>query len=121
MILIFFHRDHSASASFYKKQVRMSTLGSKPASDLSDLDLFQDLPPSVNDSVDSKDNPTRHYQELGPFSQTKEWMLYQNPPKENEMRLRVQQVCCFEFLFMSRTLLFNNYTLLFIFLVFSSV
>lgn len=103
MIYIFFFRDHSASASFYKKQVRMSTLGSKPASDLSKMDLFQDLSPSFEDSVDSKGNPTRHYQELGPFSQTKEWMLYQNPPKENEMRLRVQQVCLFESLFILRT------------------
>ena len=73
----------------------MSATGSKPASDLSNMDSFQDFCHNLDDSVDSKGYPTRHYQELGPFSQTKEWMLYQNPPKENEMRLRIQQVCSF--------------------------
>ncbi|KAF8793101.1 Platelet-activating factor acetylhydrolase like protein [Argiope bruennichi] len=48
------HRDYSASASFYKKQVRMSASGTNPGASLCDLD---DLLNDQTDFVDGKWDP----------------------------------------------------------------
>ncbi|XP_054724513.1 platelet-activating factor acetylhydrolase 2, cytoplasmic-like [Uloborus diversus] len=88
------HRDHSASASFYKKQARMSAFGSNPGSNLDEIDSLLNVPMEINweDVVDSKWDPGPRIQDIGPFCHTKEWMLYLNPSKENEMSFRRQQV-----------------------------
>lgn len=77
----------------------MSACGTKPASNLSEMDAFHSFSPAFEseESTNSIWNPKCDFEELGPFSQTKEWMLYQKPPKSNEMNLRLRQVISFFF------------------------
>ncbi|GFX19832.1 platelet-activating factor acetylhydrolase [Trichonephila clavipes] len=88
------HRDYSASASFYKKQVRMSTSGTNPGANLCDLDdLLNDQSDyESSDLVEGKWDPSQGVQDVGPFCHAKEWMLYQRATKENESRLRSRQL-----------------------------
>ncbi|XP_035220193.1 platelet-activating factor acetylhydrolase-like [Stegodyphus dumicola] len=88
------HRDHSASASFYKKQARMSVSGSNPGSALCDLNNVCDVPMQFewNDVIDGKWDLGSAVQDIGPFCHANEWMLYQPANKENKANLRSRQV-----------------------------
>lgn len=86
------HRDRSASACFYEKSIRESAIGSTPGSDLRTLDGLFKYSLDFENEIDGKWELGPRMQDIGPWSHTKEWMLYLDPSEETEMYLRTKQV-----------------------------